>query len=257
MGRLLKFSDSYYGVITIMIPKVIHYCWFGNKELPQNLRKCVDSWKRFCPDYYIKKWDESNFDVASHPFMKKAYEEKAWAFVSDYARLKIIFENGGIYLDTDVELLKNLDFLLNYKCYVGIQQAGNLCATGLGFGAEKHNLIVKEMMEQYDGLEFDINNKNKLSCPLLNNRVLVNKGYIVSDKVTLIDDLAVLPSKMVDPIAVGRSDYLLCDESVSIHHYNASWESLKIRLKRRICIAIGQRNINAIKRVIYFWKDLK
>ena len=95
-----------------MIPKIIHYCWFGEKEIPGNLKKYMDSWKKYCPDYQIKLWNESNFDVSTHPFIRAAYESEAWAFVSDYARLKIIFDYGGIYLDTDVELIKSLDSLL-------------------------------------------------------------------------------------------------------------------------------------------------
>lgn len=104
-----------------MIPKVIHYCWFGGKPIPNDVKKCINSWKKKCPDYEIKCWNESNFDVNAHPFTKAAYEAKAWAFVSDYARLKVVYDHGGIYLDTDVELLKNLDFLLKYDFYIGIE----------------------------------------------------------------------------------------------------------------------------------------
>ena len=96
-----------------MIPKVIHYCWFGGKPLPKTARKCLSSWKKMCPDYEIKRWDESNFDVNQNRFISTAYEAGAWAFVSDWARLKIIYDNGGIYLDTDIELLKTLDGLLD------------------------------------------------------------------------------------------------------------------------------------------------
>ena len=91
-----------------MIPKVIHYCWFGGKPIPNDVKKCINSWKKKCGDYEIKCWNESNFDVNAHPFTKAAYEAKAWAFVSDYARLKVVYDHGGIYLDTDVELLKKL-----------------------------------------------------------------------------------------------------------------------------------------------------
>ena len=123
-----------------MIPKIIHYCWFGGNPLPMDVKKCIESWKEKCPDYEIKCWDESNFDVNAHPFTKAAYEAKAWAFVSDYARLRVVYDNGGIYLDTDVELLKNIDFLLPYEGYIGVQQAGCYCTTGLGFGAIKERL---------------------------------------------------------------------------------------------------------------------
>ena len=96
-----------------MIPKVIHYCWFGGKPLPKDVLDCIASWKKYCPEYEIRQWNETNFDLDCHPFVRSAYNAKAWAFVSDYARLKIVFDNGGIYFDTDVELLKNIDFLLS------------------------------------------------------------------------------------------------------------------------------------------------
>ena len=105
-----------------MIPKKIHYCWFGKNPLPADVKKCIESWKKYCPDYEIIEWNESNFDITQNPFMKAAYENKAWAFVSDYARLKVVYDNGGIYLDTDVELLKSLDSLLENPCYLAIQQ---------------------------------------------------------------------------------------------------------------------------------------
>jgi hypothetical protein len=126
-----------------MIPKVIHYCWFGGKPLPLDVEQCIRSWKKFCPDYEIRQWNESNYDVGKHPFMKAAYETGSWAFVSDYARLDIIYNHGGVYLDTDVELLKDLQPLLELDCYFGMQQDRNLIATGLGFGAVKgHGIAI-------------------------------------------------------------------------------------------------------------------
>ncbi|SFS83110.1 Glycosyltransferase sugar-binding region containing DXD motif-containing protein [Succinivibrio dextrinosolvens] len=232
-----------------MIPKVIHYCWFGKNPLPSNIKKCIKSWEKYCPDYEIRRWDESNFDVLSHPFIKAAYEEKKWAFVSDYARLKVVYDYGGIYLDTDVELLRNLDFLLNYNFYVGVQQADRLCNTGLGFGAKKHCLLVLNMMKQYDNLIFDLNKQSEFACPILNNRVIVDIGYNYSDSLVEIHDCAILPCKMLDPVAPGRSRDLLCKDSVSIHHYTATWQNKKNRLRRKIFVFVGQRRINKIKKM--------
>ena len=130
-----------------MIPKIIHYCWFGEKKLPNDVKKCIKSWKKMCPDYEIIQWNEKNFDINCCEFVEQAYKTKAWAFVSDYARLKIIYDNGGIYLDTDVELKRNLDSLLEEECYFGVQQEGKYIATGLGFGSVKNNNIIKEMLE--------------------------------------------------------------------------------------------------------------
>ena len=102
-----------------MIPKVIHYCWFGKNELPEDAKRCIASWKKFCPDYEIIEWNETNYDVRKNKYMSDAYDEKKWAFVSDYARIDIIYNYGGIYLDTDVELLRPLDELLKDKMFCG------------------------------------------------------------------------------------------------------------------------------------------
>ena len=116
------------------IPKIIHYCWFGGKPLPNTAIKCIRSWKKHCPDYEIHCWNEKNFDINVCPYVKEAYEEKAWAFVSDYARLWIIYNYGGIYLDTDVELLKNIDNLLKYDVFMGFENK-QYVNTGVGFWA--------------------------------------------------------------------------------------------------------------------------
>ena len=104
-----------------MIPKIIHYCWFGKNPLPDSAKKCVESWKKFCPDYEIKEWNENNFDINCMPFVKEAYEAKKFAFVSDVARLMVVNENGGVYFDTDVEMIRNIDFLLKYKGFLGFE----------------------------------------------------------------------------------------------------------------------------------------
>ena len=235
-----------------MIPKVIHYCWFGGKPLPTEVKKCIKSWKKKCPDYEIKRWDESNFDVYQHPFVKTAYEANAWAFVSDYARLKIVYENGGIYLDTDVELLKNLDFLLKYQCYIGVQQVGKFCTTGLGFGAEKNNLIVQMMLKKYDNIVFSRGKEANLACPYLNNEVMQSIGYIYDENNPVeINGTLILPCKYLDPIAPGDNmKNLKCGDTISIHHYSASWMGNKTRLKRRIIRIIGQEKINIIKNLL-------
>ena len=227
-----------------MIPKIIHYCWFGGKSLPSDVEECIQSWKKFCPDYAIKRWDESNFDINIHPFIKAAYDAKAWAFVSDYARLKVVYDNGGIYLDTDVELLKNLDFLRENKCYIGIQQNEYICTTGLGFGATKHNPVVQKMLLKYDDLTFCNENRLSVACPRLNNAVIYEYGEIIKDSITDLGDVVVYPPKYFDPYG-GKN--LLCDDTCSIHHYSASWTSERNKFKRKIARIIGQNNIIKVK----------
>ncbi|RMC92311.1 exopolysaccharide biosynthesis protein [Clostridium autoethanogenum] len=236
-----------------MIPKVIHYCWFGGKHLPKNVEKCKESWRKHCPDYEIIQWDENNFDLNSSPFVKSAYKAKAWAFVSDYSRLKIIYENGGIYLDTDVELVKNLNLLLDYKCYIGVQQCEHLCTTGLGFGAEPHNPVVLAMLKQYDGLMYSEEKKKYMACPYLNSKVFSNAGYRYSDEIQKVDSAVIFPPRYFDPFAPGKDmENLKCNETISIHHYSASWMGEKVRLRRSIIRMIGQERINHLKRMIRY-----
>lgn len=230
-----------------MIPKVIHYCWFGGNPLPSDVKKCIASWKKFCPDYEIVEWNESNFDVNCHPFAKVAYEAKAWAFVSDYARLKIVYDNGGIYLDTDVELLKKPDFLLENQCYIGIQQPESLCNTGLGFGAEKSSPVVKKMLECYDAIEFSDQAKNTFACPWLNDRVIRSFGEVSNEDVTYLKEVTVYPPRFFDPLSTGNTKNLFCDDTVSIHLYAATWTGNKQSWKRKIVRIIGVKNVQKLK----------
>ena len=110
-----------------MIPKIIHYCWFGRNPKPKLAEKCIKSWKKYCPEYEIIEWNEDNYDLSSAPlYVRQAYEAKRWAFVTDYIRLQVIYENGGIYLDTDVELRKSLDPLLVHQAYFGFEDEKNI-----------------------------------------------------------------------------------------------------------------------------------
>lgn len=233
-----------------MIPKIIHYCWFGGKELPKDVKKCIKSWKKKCPDYEIKRWDESNFDINSNCFIKDAYMRKAWAFVSDYARLKIIYDYGGIYLDTDVELIKNLDEVLKYKAFFAQQQSGEI-NTGLGFGAEKKSSIVNKMLVDYETMKFDYENKECIACPILNTKAIKQEGFFISDELEIRDNIIILPAKYMDPFSSGEKvENLLCQETLSIHHYSATWTSGNQRLKRKIARMLGEDKILAIKKII-------
>ena len=136
-----------------MIPKVIHYFWFGEQPLTDLAKKCIDSWKKYCPDYEIKLWNEQNYDISKNQYMLQTYKSKKYGFTVDFARLDIIYTYGGIYLDTDVELLKSLDDILNDKCFMGFESNENV-ALGLGFGAEAGNEIIYSLMHVYDDLNF-------------------------------------------------------------------------------------------------------
>ncbi|MDD6808015.1 MAG: glycosyltransferase [Oscillospiraceae bacterium] len=228
-----------------MIPKKIHYCWFGGKALPNEVKNCIKTWEKYCPDYEIIEWNEKNFDVNTHPFLKKAYESKKWAFVSDYVRLKVVYEEGGIYLDTDVELLKNLDFLLENDFFIGVQQSQKCVTTGLGFGAEKNNQVVFNMLQKYDQIEFNENSFTDIICPKLNNSVFLDLGYEYRDEIVNLAGGIILPPQYMDPLAPGYFN-LICEDTISIHRYAASWTSNKNRMKRKLFLLIGQKNVIAV-----------
>lgn len=235
-----------------MIPKKIHYCWFGGKPLPNDLKKCIKTWKKKCPDYSIIQWDESNFDINSNSFIKDAYNNKAWAFVTDYARLKIIYENGGIYLDTDVKLLKSFDELLKNRAFFAIQQNGLYINTGLCFGAEKGVRIVEELLNSYDNYKFDINNMKDIACPIINTKIFEKYGYKKINKLQDLKDIEsiIYPPEFFDPICPDTTNNLLSSKSYSIHLYNSSWLPKKTIIKRKIVNLIGQKRINSIKKII-------
>lgn len=230
-----------------MIPKVIHYCWFGGKELPRDVQICIASWKQYCPDYEICQWNETNFDVTAHPFVKAAYEAKAWAFVSDYARLQVVYDHGGIYLDTDVELKKSLDGVLHNSCYVALQQVGHWVATGLGFGAEKGSEAVLAMMKAYDEETFDTDRREQVACPILNTRALAPFGVTDTEQVQQLPLVTVYPPRFFDPVSPGDAKNLLCEDTVSVHHYSATWQTPKQRLKRRLIHMIGQERVMKLR----------
>lgn len=131
-----------------MIPKVIHYCWFGKKPLPELALKCIESWKKYCPDYEIKEWNEESFDINMYIYARQAYDAKKWAFVSDVARLYVLYQEGGIYMDTDVELLKSIDCFLENDAFSGFEDKKSV-PTGI-MGAVKNNNVIKEFLDEYN-----------------------------------------------------------------------------------------------------------
>lgn len=207
-----------------MIPKVIHYCWFGRNPLPEPAKRCIAGWERVCPDYEIREWNEENYDISSAcAFVRDAYRSEKWAFVSDYVRLDVVYRYGGIYLDTDVELLRAPDELLTGgRGYFGFENEETI-ASGLGFAAEKGNGLVKEMREIYHHLKFDINRLPELACPGFNTAVLKKHGLRTDNTYQLIEGMKILPTDYLCPenIYSGRTNYTR--RTVSVHHYDASW----------------------------------
>lgn len=210
-----------------MIPKQIHYCWFGGNPLPKLAEKCMASWKKRCPDYEIIRWDEENFDVSSSPlYVRQAYELKKWAFVTDYARLQIVYEHGGVYLDTDVELKKSLDPLLDNRACFGFED-GKSVNTGLGFGAEKGHPILREMMDDYRDIAFvhPDGSLDQTPCPQRNTEAFLRHGLRQDDSRQLLDGgVLILPSRYLCPIDNRTRRRTRSRDTISVHHYSASWQ---------------------------------
>ena len=213
-----------------MIPKTIHYCWFGNNPKPKSVLKCIASWKKYCPDYEIIEWNESNIDVNMNLFTKQAYEAKAWGFVPDYLRLWIIYNHGGLYLDTDVEMVKNFDPLLNNKVFGGFEEGlvekGLYVALGLGFGAEAGNEFIKKHMEVYDNLVFtnEDGTHNKLPAPAHTTKLLLEYGLDrYSDTIQNCGEFTVYPTDYFCPKQLYTGQTKLTENSYSIHQFDASW----------------------------------
>lgn len=206
-----------------MIPKKIHYCWFGSGQPDELAQKCIDSWKKYCPDYEIVKWNEDNYDVTKHSYMKEAYEAGKWAFVTDYARLDILYKHGGIYFDTDVEVIRSFDPLLENRAFVG-REDGDRVNTGQAIGAEKGLEIIRELRDVYKNEVFKTGNGyNTTTCVDYTSDYLVRKGLKNDNSKQTIDELTVYPRDYFCPIKVGHTRPVLTDNTYSIHHFAASW----------------------------------
>lgn len=213
-----------------MIPKTIHYCWFGGNPKPKLAEKCIKSWKKYCPDYEIIEWNESNIDISMNLYTQQAYESKAWGFVPDYLRLWIIYNYGGIYLDTDVQVIKSFDDLLANEAFGGFEagsiEKGLFVALGLGFGAEAGNQLIKEHMKQYDELLF-INTdgtQNRLPSPSYTTEMLLKHGLDrYSDTIQMCDGFAVYPTDYFCPKRLDSGLTTLTKNTYSIHQFDASW----------------------------------
>lgn len=210
-----------------MIPKKIHYCWFGGNSLPDIAKKCIESWKFFCPDYEIVCWDETNCDLKVNTFVQQAAENKKWAFVSDYFRLKIVYECGGIYLDIDVELLKPLDDLLKYDGYMGFELSDkNYINSGLGFGAIPNNDIIRKLKENYEDIPFIMKDGSfdMKPCPKRDTEILVHLGLKQNNQTQMLGNFIFYSSDYFSPIGFNGQK-LFSVNTYSIHHFNSSWLS--------------------------------
>ena len=213
------------------VPKIIHYCWFGKNPLPELAVKCIDSWRKFLPDYEIKEWNEDNYDIRKIQYISQAYDAKKYAFVSDYARFDILYQYGGLYFDTDVEVIKPLDEILKRGAFAGVESAGALNA-GLGLASPAASPVYKEILDSYKDSSF-IKADGSMDLTTVVTRVsdiFRKHGFTDKNEIQEVDGITVYPSEYFCPINPSTGELRITENTYTIHHYAATW-TIPIRKK--------------------------
>ena len=231
-----------------MIPKIIHYCWFGKGEKSTQVKKCIESWNRILIDYQIIEWNEENFDVGVNAYTKQAYENKKYAFVSDVARLYALLNYGGIYLDTDVEVYRSFDEILEHRCVFGFEYK-NWIATSF-LAAEKDHPLIQEFFKQYENISFGLNktNFNMETNVEKITKLLEDKGVVRDNSYQEIaEGIVVYPKEYFSPYDYGNCVLEKTEHSICVHHFFVSWlpwqERIRKKLKRILVGIIGKRKM--------------
>lgn len=232
-----------------MIPKIIHYCWFGNNPKSELIKKCIESWGKYCPDYNIIEWNEENFDVNSCRYIKEAYEAKKWAFVSDYARLYVLYHYGGIYLDTDVELLKPIDRFLSEKAFTGFESKDSLITAVMG--TEKNNKLFEELLKYYDTASFVLEDGryNQITNTHIITDYFIKNGIKPNGKKQTVHGITVYPQIYFCPNNLSRVFDIPSSKSYAIHHFDQSWKDIKI-VKKNIIQRIRRYIIGVLRNLV-------
>lgn len=241
-----------------MIPKIIHYCWFGRKPLPRLAKRCIASWKKYLPDYEIKEWNEDNFDVNIILYTKEAYSAKKYAFVSDYARFWILYKYGGLYFDTDVEVLRPMDAIIERGSFMGCQNLSEPGAPpnelgvnpGLGLGVNPGLGLYKEILDLYSTLHFIKENgtENLTTVVHYTTDLLVKHGLQNTPEIQCIEGVYIYPKDYFCPL--DMRDINITSNTYTIHHFAASWLSPMAQLRKKIKRAIGYKNASYVTRLI-------
>ena len=232
------------------IPKIIHYCWFGGKPLPALARKCIASWRKYLPEYEIKEWNESNFDVNIIPYTAEAYQAKKYAFVSDYARFWILYRYGGLYFDTDVEVLSPMQEIIDRGPFMGCECEAKEGATpdemgvapGLGLGVNPGLGLYKEFLDLYAPLHFLNADKtyNLTTVVEYTTGVLVKHGLQNTDQIQFIAGVYIYPKDYLCP-----KDYIgritITENTYAIHHFASSWNTGLKKAKKKLFKIMGYR----------------
>lgn len=236
------------------IPKIIHFCWFGGQQKPSKVQKCIDSWHKYLSDYEFMEWNESNFDVNCNEYVRQAYENKKFAYVSDVARINALEQYGGIYMDTDVMVYKSFNDLLDNTCILGFEEA-NYIATSFIACVPGHDLM-KEFISRYENTSFY--NKDK-SLDLTTNvqrltDILENRGLVRNNEFQKVGDISVYPQEYFSPYDYGNCIRNNTDNTYCEHLFLVSWlpwtTKLKKAIKKVIIPIIGKDNMNKIRKSV-------
>lgn len=239
----------------LYIPKIIHYSWFGRKEKPAFIRKCIGTWEKKMPEYRIVEWNESNFNLEEHPFALDAYRAKKYAFVSDYVRVYVMYHYGGIYFDTDIEVKRDFsDKLAGAKFVIAFELPDSLM-TGF-FAAQKGNPAVKEILDYYDRTSFyNADGSMQLTPnPIIFARETAKFGLVFNGQYQEIGDgMRIFPNEVFGGYNVYDMIYTITENTVLVHHYTASWrtvrEEIPVKLKKLLLKLFGVEFFRFMRRV--------
>lgn len=241
-----------------MIPKIIHYCWFGGNPLPKSVIKCINSWKKYFPDYEIKEWNESNFDVNLMSFTREAYSVKKYAFVSDVARFWILYHEGGLYFDTDVEVVASFDNILQKGAFMGVETPSDginmpTVNPGLGLGCEAKNLVWKSIINYYMTLHYQDINGQKIPGTVVTHttKVLVEQyGLKPNNEIQKLDGVTIYPVDFFNPFNDLTGVLKKTRNTRSIHWFSKTWIDRPMwyfRITRVLHLVFGIRMLEKVK----------
>lgn len=231
-----------------MIPKKIHYCWFGRGQMPELAINCIGSWKKYLPGYELILWNEDNFDINCNHYVKEAYEAKKYAFVTDYVRLYALYHHGGIYMDTDVEVLKPLDHFLVHRAFTGCENE-KLCVTGIMASEQYHNWI-KKLLNDYQDKKFlftDGSYNTKPNTQMITEITTMKFGWEKENRYQVLkDDLNIYPFDFFCAKDWRDGKLYITDNTVTVHHFSGSWHTKTDKFKNKIINLIGPRTTKLI-----------
>ena len=218
-----------------MIPKIIHYCWFGRGEKPELAKKCIASWRRFCPDFEIREWNEDNCGDLAIPFMAEAYAAKKYAFVSDVMRLVVLEQYGGVYFDTDVEVLRDISPLLEDEGFIGFEN-DQFVNSGQVLAAIPHHPVIGAMIAEYKTLHFlnPDGSINAVGCPHLNSDVMERFGLVRNGQEQLVAGIHVYPEDYFNPMDSTTGKLTKTEHTYSIHWYSMSWMPKRTQIRAKV-----------------------